>query len=629
MVLPRYVILDLSTGKTQEYPIDEKTFIKHLGGKILGAKILTDITSKGVDPLGEESVVIINTGAMNDTGAPSANRFNMTFKNVMTGGIASSNCGGQFGVMMKRAGVDGLILKGKAAQHTAIKIVDGDIKMSNADSLWGLDTEKTQEALPKKYGKLVIGVAGENLVRYACAVSGERVAGRCGSGAVLGAKNIKAIVAYGTKRPEAVKPEALKKYLQKWTKALKKHPMTGSSLPLYGSAGLVNKANASGALPTHNFKSGVYAKADNISGETLADKYLVRNSGCVGCPVRCERRVMVKGKEVKGPEYETIGLFGANIDNDDLALINEINLVADKLGLDTISLAVTMAFAMELKEKGMADFGLVFGKTDNLIEIITKIAYREGIYTQLADGSAIMSKGYSMADFAMHSKGLELASYEPRRSVGMGLGYATSNRGGCHLNGGYLALMESVGVISMDAQTSKGKPELTIMFQNLMEAVSAAGFCLFSLQTTVPAFMFATGESSFTNRIAGSAMLGTRKILGAMWRLLPWLMPVQIFLLAPQCKAIELSTGIKMTTGEFFQIGERGYNIERLYNLREGLTSSDDSLPKRLTDEPQQKDKANTVVNLKEMLPVYYKVRGWDKNGIPTAEKLQKLGINS
>ncbi|MEG0019828.1 MAG: aldehyde ferredoxin oxidoreductase C-terminal domain-containing protein, partial [Oscillospiraceae bacterium] len=417
------------------------------------------------------------------------------------------------------------------------------------------------------------------------------------------------------------------KYNRKWIKLLKSHPLTGDILPSLGSANLVNKANSSCALPTKNFNGGTFGGAEKISGETLADQYLTRNSGCVSCPIRCERRVLLDGKEVKGPEFETLGMFGSNICNDNLELINRINYHADKLGLDTISLGGTLAFAMELKEKGLADFGLEFGKTDNLIDVMYKIAHREGIYSQLADGSKILSERYGGKDFAIHSKGLELASYEPRRSVGMGLGYATANRGGCHLNGGYLALLESVGVISMDAQTTKGKPELTVLFQNAMEAASSAGFCLFTLQTMIPAFLFRTNKSSAINRIAGGALLGARGLLSQIWKITPWGIPINLMMLIPHCTSISLATGINMTTGKFFEIGERSYNIERLYNLREGLTCDDDFLPRRLTQEPQVKAKPDTTVDLNSMLPVYYKVRGWDKWGVPTPKRLKKLGL--
>lgn len=627
MKLPIYVVLNLSDGSVQPYPISQQLFESCLGGKTMGARLLTDITPAGLDPFFPESVIIINTGPMNGTGAPSSSRFNMTFKNALTGGIASSNCGGQFGVMLKRAGFDGIILTGCASEPVTIVLEDGNVTLKPCPELWGLDAEEVQEKLPHGYGKLVIGPAGETLVRYACAVSGERVAGRCGAGAVLGAKKIKALVAYGTARAEIARPQEFSAYVKKWVRFLQKHPMTGETLPRFGSAGLINKANASSVLPTQNFQKGSHEEAEEICGETLAEKHLTRNAGCVSCPIRCERRVMVHDKEVKGPEFETVGLFGTNINSVDLAFINTVNYHADVLGIDTISLGGTIAFAMELQQRGMADFALEFGRTENILDILEKIAHREGIYYELGEGSKYLSEKYGGKEFAIHAKGLELAAYEPRRSTGMGLGYATSNRGGCHLNGGYLALMESVGVINMDAQTSKGKPELTVLMQNAMEATSAAGFCLFTMQTMVPAFLFRTGAASHTNRLAGAAMLASRGILGALWKLTPGILPVNSMFLFPHSKAIELATGIKMTSGKFVDIGERGYNIERLYNLREGLTSADDSLPARLTDDPQQAGRVDTVVNLKTMLPIYYKVRGWDAKGVPTKKRLEKLGL--
>ncbi|MEG0376881.1 MAG: aldehyde ferredoxin oxidoreductase family protein [Eubacterium sp.] len=625
----RYIHINLSTQKVFDFPIEPGTLKKYLGGKVLGAKLLYDLLPKGTDPLSAESILIINTGPMNNTGAPSSSRFNLSFKNVLTGGIASSNCGGQFGVMLKKSGVDGLIITGKAEQPCCIEILDGTVVFQDAKPLWGLDAEAVQEVFPKAYGKLVIGPAGENLVRYACAVSGERVAGRCGAGAVMGSKNLKAIIAYGSQKTIAASPEKFDHYIKKWVRFLKGHPMTGKSLGLYGSAGLVSSANISGVLPTKNFTAGKWDKADAISGETLAETLLVRNSGCISCPIRCERRVRVCGKEVKGPEYETLGLFGSNIENNDLQLINDLNYEADILGLDTISMAGTMAFAMELYEKGLADFGLRFGKKDNLLDVVRKIAHREAPYDELADGSLRLSEHYGGTDYAIHAKGLELASYEPRKSVGMGLGYATANRGGCHLNGGYLALMESVGVMSTGQTETKGKPELTVLLQNGMEAASAAGFCLFTLQTMVPSILFKLGPSSPVTGIAGKSMVSARGLLGHIWPMMPAAMPIQSMFLFPHAKAIELAAGIKMTTGDFLEVGERGYNLERLFNLREGLTAKNDTLPKRLTDEPLDPDDPTTVVRLDKMLPIYYKVRGWDTAGIPTEKTLKRLNLGA
>lgn len=627
MKLPMYALFDLSAGTIADYPIDEDLFRQYLGGKSLAARLLYDLSPPGADPLGPEAVVIINTGPMNNTGAPSSSRFNMTFKNVLTGGIGFSNCGGTFGFMLKRAGYDGLIFKGQSHTPLCIEITDGEITVRDAASLWGLDAEQTQQRLPQAYGKLVIGPAGENLVRYACAVSGERVAGRGGAGAVLGAKRIKAVIAFGTKKAEVHNKEKFDKYVAKWTKFLKGHPMTGESLPAYGSGGLVNKANASHALPTRNFQKGYFASADEFSGETLAYTKLTRNSGCISCPIRCERRVRVGGREVKGPEYETLGLFGANIENSSLALINEINYTADILGLDTISLAGTLAFAMELNERGLADFGVSFGRTDNLIDVIYRIARREGMYAELGEGSKRLSEKYGGAAFAIHAKGMELAAYEPRRSVGMGLGYAVSNRGGCHLGGGYMALLESVGVIAMDAQTPKGKPEWTVLMQNAMDAASSAGFCLFTLQTFVPAFLYKTGPSSKINAIAGKLLVGLRWFIGKLSAISPGGLFFNSKYLFPHSEAIKHATGLRMTTGRFLEIGERGFNLERLYNLREGLSAEDDALPERLTRTRQDAYSPDTVVDMETMLPVYYKVRGWDRKGVPTHKKRRKLGL--
>ncbi|MEG1633498.1 MAG: aldehyde ferredoxin oxidoreductase family protein [Oscillospiraceae bacterium] len=624
--LPLYAKIDLSTGSVSRFPISREYFKKYVGGKCLGARLLLDLTKPGIDALAPEAMLVINTGPLNGTGAPSTSRFNLSFKNVMTGGVASSNCGGQFGVMLKRAGFDGLLITGRAAVPSYIEILDGEVKIVPAAELWGLDTEKTQEKFPAWYGKLVIGPAGENLVRYASAVSGERVAGRCGGGAVLGSKNLKALVAYGSMRPEICKREKFDRYVARWVKFIRSHPMTGQSLPLYGSAGLLAKANASNALPTHNFKYGHFDQFNAVSGETLTETRLLRNSGCVSCPIRCERRVELDGRDLKGPEYETLGFFGPNIDSADLDAVLRMNYLCDLLGVDTISFAASLAFAMELHERGMADFGVRFGKVDNLEAILRKTVAREGMYSDLADGTKRMSEKYGGREFAINAKGLELASYEPRRSVGMGLGYAVANRGGCHLNGGYLAFLESVGVISMDALTPKGKAQFTAFMQDALEAVSSAGGCLFSAMTFIPSLFFGLGPSHPFTRMCGRLLPHLGPAVELLLNATPALAFNTLFLL-PHAEALRLATGLRIYTGQFIDLGERSYNLERLYNLREGLTAADDSLPDRLTKEPQDADNPKTVVPLDKMLPVYYRARGWDKNGRPKASKLRRLGI--
>jgi aldehyde:ferredoxin oxidoreductase len=294
--------------------------------------------------------------------------------------------------------------------------------------------------------------------------------------------------------------------------------------------------------------------------------------------------------------------------------------------MDTISLASTIAFAMELKENGVADFGVTFGDSESLFEVVEKIARREGIYSDLANGSKWMSEKYGGKEYAMHSKGLEMASYEPRRSVGMGLGYATSNRGGCHLNGGYLALLESVGVLLTDPLSTSAKPALTIFLQNALEAISASGYCLFTAQSFVPGIFFKLGPHHPFTRTVGK--IATHLGLGV--RLILWMMPILRFnsvYLFPHAEALRLATGLPFYTGSFVKLGERGFNLERIYSQREGLTGKDDSLPDRLTKIPQDPNNPKTVVRLDKMLPVYYHVRGWDKNGSPKKRTLRRLGI--
>ncbi len=627
MIKPRYALIDLSTGLVQNYPISEEYCRLYVGGKILGARIVYDEMPPGIDPLSPESVMVINTGPLTGTGAPASSRFNTSTKNVLTGGIASSNCGGTFGAKLRRAGFDGLVIRGRANVPSLIEIIDGNITIKDATELWGLDTEETQHRFDQRYGTLVIGPAGENLVHYASIVSGERVFGRCGTGAVMGGKNLKALVAYGTQPIPVYDRAGLKQYSQRWVRFLQDHPGTGDAMPRYGTASFVNKANASGILPTRNFQRGSFEGADLISGETLAEEHLTRNFGCVSCPIRCGRRVMVKGKEAKGPEFETIGLLGSNIENSDLTLISEWNYVADMMGIDTMSLAGTLAFVMELAERGIKDYGLRFGDFSNITEVIEKIARREGEFSELADGSKVLAEKYGGKDFAINSKGLELASYEPRKSTGQGLGYATANRGGCHLNGGYLVFMEAIGPLPIDPVTPKGKAALTVLFQNGLEAVSAGGSCLFSTLNLIPKPFYRLTVSGRLVGLMGKSLIASRFILNHLGSMLPWVLPFNTMYLFPHSKALELATGLKMTLGRFLRLGERGYNLERMFNIREGLNKLDDSLPARLTKEPLDPKNRDTIVKLDEMLPEYYSVRGWTVDGIPSRKKLKQLEV--
>lgn len=616
--------INLTSREISDYPWSDDDRRLFIGGKIMAAKILYDNIEKGTDPLGEDNMLVITTGPFTGSAAPSSSRFNISTLSPLTGFIASSNCGGNFGLNLKKSGYDALILIGKSKEKIWIEILNETVTFHNGYELWGKLTGETQTLLGGKTGKIVIGPAGENLVKYAAIFSEERVAGRAGVGAVMGSKNLKAVVASGNNTVELFQKEKARELYKKWIKDIKANPLTGKQLPKLGTAGLISAMNAHKILATKNFEKCQYENFEKVSGEYLAEKFLVKNKGCVTCPIQCGRVVEVNGKAVKGPELETLGLLGANIENSDIELIFKWNYELDELGMDTISAAGTIAFAMELQEKGLWDSGLEFGRTSNISEIFEDIAYRRGIGDILAEGSKKLSEVYGGKEFAMHSKGLELSAYEPRNAVGQGLGYAVSNRGGCHLNGGYLVVLEGLG-INLNGREPKSKAEFTILFQNLMEAISACGCCLFTSYLAVPKFMINNPNNIFT--IIGNRMAtNIGPIISLINKAPSWLLKINLSTI-PHPKVLSAITGMKIKFGDFKEIGDRGYNMERLFNIKMGLTEQDDSLPSRLTEELMDSKDVRTKVPLNVMKKQYYKVREWDKMGIPTNKKLKKLGL--
>jgi len=368
--------VDLSTGKTSEYPISDKEREMFLGGRFISTKILWDELKPGTDPLSPENLLVVMTSPLTGTGAPSSSRYDISSKSPLTGGIGHSNSGGSFGIHLKRAGWDGIVIRGKAEKPVYLDIQEDTIQIKSAENMWGMNTEETQDALGKG-GKMVIGPAGENLVKYAVIVSGERVHGRTGMGTVMGSKNLKGIVAKGKKKIQLNKDEKFRSGVKKWIKMLQGHKATGDLSPRYGTAQFVNILSKKNAMPTRNFSRGSFERAHKISGEALAEKYLVKNSGCPSCPIKCGRVVELDGKQIKGPEYEILCLMGSNLEIDDLAAIIRWNYELDLLGIDTITVGNVLGFAMELNEKGMWDTGLEFGKKDNISEVVKDIAYRK------------------------------------------------------------------------------------------------------------------------------------------------------------------------------------------------------------------------------------------------------------
>lgn len=617
--------INLTTKGISDYPFSDRERELFIGGKIMAAKILSDNLTGKETAFSDENMLVITTGPLTGTGAPSSSRFNISSLSPQTGHVASSNCGGSFGYFLKKAGYDALILQGKSEERIRIVIKNDQVTFENADDLWGMRTGETQEHLSKRGGNIVIGPAGENLVKYACIVSQERVAGRAGLGAVMGWMNVKAVSVSGNRTVPVFNEAKNKQHNKKWYSYLRNHPMTGDVMPRLGTASLVSPMQMKGILATKNFTFGQFEEFEKVNGELLAEKHNIVNKGCISCPIKCARTVEIDGKEVKGPELETLSLLGGGILNNNMELILRWNYELDELGMDTISAASTLAWAMEASEKGLWDNGLGFGETGPISQLWEDIAFRRGIGNELAEGSRWLSNKYGGKEFAIHSKGLELSAYEPRRAVGQGLGYAMSNRGGCHLNGGYMVIMEGLG-LDINSQTSHGKPDLTMMMQDLMEMLSATGQCLFTSYAMFPAPLLMNPNAFYTRAVNGMLpyMGGAVRMINKFPQPLQFHLPV-----FPQTKGFEYVTGMKMGFGKYMRTGERGYSLERSINIRFGIDAKADTLPARLTQTPQAADDPRTVVPLDKMKPVYYGARGWDKNGIPTTSTMKKLKLGS
>mgnify|MGYP000636903422 CR=1 FL=1 len=615
--------INLATKEISDYPFSDRERELFIGGKIMAAKILSDNLTGAESSFSDQNMLVITTGPLTGTGAPSTSRFNISSLSPLTGIIASSNCGGSFGYFLKKAGYDALIIQGKAEGHVRIAIKNDRVEFFDADDLWGMKTGEVQEHLPQKGGNIVIGPAGENLVKYACIVSQERVAGRAGLGAVMGWMNLKAVSVTGNKKVAVFNESKNKAHNKKWYQYLRKHPLTGEVLPRMGTANLVSPMQMKGILASKNFTYGQFDDFEMVSGERLAEDHNIVNKGCLSCPIKCARTVEIDGKEVKGPELETLSLLGGGILNNNLERILQWNYELDELGMDTITAASTLAYAMEANEKGLWDNGLVFGQTDRVSSLWEDIAYRQGIGDELAEGSRWLSEKYGGKEFAMNVKGLELAAYEPRRAVGQGLGYAVSNRGACHLNAGYLVILEGLG-LSTDPQTHRGKPDLTMMMQDLMEMLSATGQCLFTSYAMFPGPLL-TNPNAFYTKAVNRMIPYTGGAVRLMNKFpLAFNMHLPVF---HQTKSFEYVTGMKMGFGKYMRCGERGYTLERAVNHRFGIDAKDDQLPARLTEHPQIANRSDTVVPLEKMKPVYYRARGWSQNGLPTRATLKKLKL--
>lgn len=590
--------VNLTSGTIKKEALDPVEAKNYIGARGLGTRLWIKECDPEIDPLSEANNLIFMTGPLTGTLATNAGRYNVICKAPLTGAMAASNSGGYWGPELKYAGYDGIIIEGKAEKPVYLWINDDQVEIRSAEHLWGKDVNETTDTLRNETdfdAKVAcIGPAGENLVKFACIINDyTRAAGRSGVGAVMGSKNLKAVVVKGTGAVRVADPDAFMEALAKAREMVKNHPVTGQGLPAYGTGILVNILDQSGGYPVNNFRdSGQFQFAEETSGETLAKTYLVRNKGCMGCGVGCGRITRVPEGPFKGfgegPEYEAQWSLGADCGVGDLAAILKANNYCNELGMDPITLGSTIACAFELyeigaiteKETGMP---LGFGNAAAMVELSRKAAYREGFGNDIAEGSYRLASKYGHPELSMTCKKQEMAAYDPRVLQGMGLNYATNNRGGCHVRG-YMTAPEILGIPEkLDNLATEGKAQWTKIFQDLTAAVDSSGICLF--------LTFAIGAPELSEQLTAA-------------------------------------TGIDYTVDEIMKIGERIWNMERLFLLANGFTKADDTLPPRILKEPVKVGPCKGAVNkLDAMLPEYYKLRGWDAEGRPTREKLRELGL--
>lgn len=590
--------VNLSNGNIKEEPLNLNDAKLYLGARGLGTKIFMNEVDPKVEPLSPENKLIFLTGPLTGTLASSAGRYEVVTKAPLTGTIGASNSGGHFGPELKFAGYDGIIFEGKAEKPAYLYLNNGEAELRSAEHLWGKTVFETTDELVNETNAgarvACIGPAGEKGVLYATIMNDKhRAAGRSGLGAVMGSKNLKAVVVKGTGSVDVAKPKEFMASCLDARAKLKANPVTGGGLPTYGTQILVNILNQSGALPTRNWRDGgIFENAEDTSGEALSEKYLVKAKGCFACSIGCGRVTRIPDGKFKGmgegPEYEAGWSFGADCGVKDLAAVCKANFLCNEYGLDPITLGSTIACAMELYEKGIVnkeELGrdLLFGDAEAVVEFTRLTAVREGFGDKLANGSYRLAEEYGHPELSMSVKRQEMPAYDARGVQGMGLEYATSNRGGCHVRG-YMTSPEILGLPQkLDPLVTDEKAQWLKIFQDLTAVVDSAGICLFTT--------FALG-------------------------------------LPEIAEMIRTAVGVNYTDEEVLRIGERIWNLEKIFNLKAGFTKADDSLPPRLLNEPLPEGPGKgLVVKLDEMLTEYYKIRGWKEDGEPTEDKLSELAI--
>ncbi len=612
--------VDLSTGVIRIEEHDEYFYRTYMGGATLGAYYLLKEQKAGVDPFNLENIMVIAPSIVTGTPAPGFSRYAIVSKSPLTGAIADTQAGGFWGPELKFAGYDAIVIKGKAKNPVYLFIQDGEVKIKKAAHLWGKTTGEVEQAIHKEYSDsrvrvLSIGCAGENLVRFANVLSDcKHAAGRLGMGAVMGSKNLKAIAVRGHQKTRMKDEETVRRWARWFSKNFMDNPVN-SGLHNLGTGEILLGMNADGQLPTRNFQTGFFERAEGISAETMHKEIFQRSEGCYACPVKCKK--VVEAKEpysidatYGGPEYETIAALGSNCAIDDIVAVAKANELCNKYGLDTISTGAVIAFAMECYEKGIITkkdtegMDLRFGNGKAMINLIEMIAKREGIGDILAEGSkrAARKFGKGTERFAVHVKGEELAMHDGRVKGMVGFGYAVSPIGADHV------------VVEHDTDFDFNAPDI---FIEQMKSLGLLKRCKTIGMDHQKMRMFCYLQNHFS-------------FMDSLCLCVFAFAPVRTFKMSHLVEISSAVTGWELSLWEMMKLGERRVNMFKAFNVREGFTVADDWLPPRMFEPIQsglRKGSSFSKDELRKMRQLYYKMQNWDDEGRPTQAKLIELDL--
>jgi aldehyde:ferredoxin oxidoreductase len=605
--------VNLSEGTISEEGIREDWAEKYIGGAGLATKYHYAEVPKGADPLGDKNHLIFMAGPLTGTVSASASRYSVVAKSPLTGIWGHGNSGGSFGPALKQSGYDGIIFKGVSPQPVYLQIINGRAKLCDARGLWGKTVSETEDFIQRDSNQTMtiasIGPGGENLVRYAAVMNNRhRAIGRCGLGAVMGSKYLKAIACTGKTQIKLANPDLFREIAKKQFDLLNES-MLKVGFESFGTNMVSDMVNIRGGYPTRNWQKGVFEQIEEVNGQALTDKVFIKGVSCFACPIACGRGTEIRegsweGNHGEGPEYETINTFGAMCGISDLNAITMANYLCNEYGLDTISTGSTIAFAMECFEREVLNkvmtggLELKFGDKELMVDLVHKIARREGIGDLLAEGTKRVSEKLRQGSeqFAMHVKGLELPAYDPRAAKITGLGYVTANRGGDHITA------------YVQGPTFIDTPFLVVEDSKIEDP-----------------FMANPKEAKVVveleNALTMFDCIGACKFMGI-------LMPAEEYV-----DLIAAATGWNFGVDDFRKSGERIYNLMRVFCIREGINREADSLPKRLMEDPLPDGPAKGMVIEKDTIEMlkdaYYDIRRWDRiTGKPTVEKLKELELD-